>query len=165
MFLVSTKTDIFISVLWKGNRPSTLSSLMEGFIPPFETHFLLNRLAAILQTTFWSVFSWMKSFVSWFGLIIIPPPHPQVIWSWKGLYWFRRVRPSVRPSVGRILSALYLPQHSSDPSYIFTCYQATSEGVSHVRLVSKFKNLKFCTFFKFVSLTMSSVDLGSNMTQ
>ena len=48
------------------------------------------------------------------------------------------VRPSVCPSVDRIVSALYLHQYSSDPFYICTSYQATSEGVSRVMPVSKF---------------------------
>ena len=70
---------------------------------------------------------------------------------------------SVCPSVDRIVSALYLQQYSSDPFQICTSYQATSEGVSCVMPVSKFKN--FGEFFKFVTLTLSSFDLGSNMTQ
>ena len=47
---------------------------------------------------------------------------------------------SICPSVDRILSALYLQQYSSDPFLICTSYQATSEGVSRVMFVSKFKN-------------------------
>ena len=73
------------------------------------------------------------------------------------------VRLSVCPSVDRIVSALYLQQYSSDPCHIGTSYQATSEGVSRVMVVSKFKNLKFWRIF--VTLTLSSFDLGSNMTQ
>ena len=42
------------------------------------------------------------------------------------------VRPSVCPSVHRIVSALYLQEYSSDPFDICTSYQAISEGVSHV---------------------------------
>ena len=61
------------------------------------------------------------------------------------------VRPSVRlsvcPSVDRIVSALYLQEYSSDPFHICTSYQATSEGVSRVMPISKFKNLKFWRFF------------------
>ena len=73
---------------------------------------------------------------------------------------------SVCPTVDRIVSALYLQEYSSDPFHIRTSYQATSEGVSRVMPVSKFKNLKFLRFFlKFVTLTLSSFDLGSNMTQ
>ena len=41
--------------------------------------------------------------------------------------------PSVHPSVYRILSALYLLQYSPDPFHIYTSYQATSEGVLHVK--------------------------------
>ena len=51
------------------------------------------------------------------------------------------VRPSVCPSVDRIVSALYLQEYSSDPFHICTSYQATSEGVSRVMPISKFKNL------------------------
>ena len=46
-----------------------------------------------------------------------------------------------------------------------TSYQATSESVLYVKFVSKFKDLKFGKFFKFVTLTLSYFDLGSNMTQ
>ena len=48
---------------------------------------------------------------------------------------------SVRPSVDRIVSALYLQQYSADPFHICTSRQATSEGVSGVKFVSKVKNL------------------------
>ena len=71
---------------------------------------------------------------------------------------------SVYPSVDRIVSALYLKQYSSDPFHICTSYQATLEGVSRIMFVSKFMNLNFCEFFKFVTLTLSSFDLGSDMT-
>ena len=61
----------------------------------------------------------------------------------SGLYRFHLVHLSVCPSVDRIVSALYIQQYSSDPFHICTSYQATSEGVSHVMFVSKFKKLKF----------------------
>ena len=64
-----------------------------------------------------------------------------------------------------VIMRLYLQEYSSDPFHICTSYQATSEGVSCVMPVSKFQNLKFGEFFKFVTLTLSSFDLGSNMTQ
>ena len=48
---------------------------------------------------------------------------------------------SVCPSIHRIVSALYLQQYLSDPFHICTSYQATSEGVSYVKFVTKFKNL------------------------
>ena len=60
-----------------------------------------------------------------------------------GVYWYHLVRLSVCPSVDRIVSALYLQQYSLDLFHICTSYQATSEGVSRVMPVSKFKNLKF----------------------
>ena len=45
---------------------------------------------------------------------------------------------SVCPSVDRIVSALYLQQYSLDPFHICTSYQATSEDVLRVMLVTKF---------------------------
>ena len=73
----------------------------------------------------------------------------------RGVYWFHLVRPSLCPSVDRIVSALYLQQYSSDPFHICTSYQATSEGLSRVMFVSKFNNLKFwrsllICYFNFV---------------
>ena len=53
---------------------------------------------------------------------------------------------SVCPSVDRIVSALYLQQFSSDPFHICTSYQATSEGVSRVMPVSKFKHAILANF-------------------
>ena len=48
--------------------------------------------------------------------------YPLLQRSWKGVYWFHLVRPSVRPSVcpsvDRIVSTLYLQQYSSDPFHI-----------------------------------------------
>ena len=86
-----------------------------------------------------------------------------------GEYWFHLVHLSVCPSVclpiclsvDRIVSPLYLQQYLPDPFHIYTSYQATSEGVSRVKFISKFQNLNF----KFVTLTLSCFDLGSNMTQ
>ena len=80
--------------------------------------------------------------------LIIPPASTKLI---GGVYWYHLVRLSVCPSVrlsvcssvDRIVSALYLQQYSSDPFYICTSYQATSEGVSRVMPVSKLKNLRF----------------------
>ena len=73
--------------------------------------------------------------------------------------------PSVCSSVDTTVSALYLQQYLSDPFYICSSYQVTSEGVSRVNFVSKLKVRNFGKFFKFVTLTLSSVDLISNMTQ
>ena len=70
------------------------------------------------------------------------------------------------PSVDRIVSALYLQQYTPDPFHICTSYQATSGGVSRIQFVSKFKNLwNFSKLFKFITLTLSSFNLGSNMIQ
>ena len=70
---------------------------------------------------------------------------------------------SICLSVDRIVSALYLQQYSFDTFHTCTSYQATSEGVSHVKFVSKLWN--FGKFFKFVTLILSTFDVGSNMTQ
>ena len=66
----------------------------------------------------------------------------------RGIYWFHLVRLSVGPfvlcpSVDRIVSVLYLQPYSSDPFHIGTFYQATSERLSRVMFVSKFKHLEF----------------------
>ena len=76
------------------------------------------------------------------------PPPPHVLQrSWKGVYWFHlvlpSVRPSVRPSVDRIVSAPYIQQYLSDPFHMCTSYQANWEGVSRVKSASKFKNCNF----------------------
>ena len=75
-----------------------------------------------------------------------PPPPLQQSWR-RGI--LVSPCPSVCPSVDRIVSALYLQQYSSDPFHVCTSYQATSEGVSRVMFVSKFKNLKFWRILKF----------------
>ena len=46
--------------------------------------------------------------------------------------------PSVRPSLDKTVAALYLPQYWLDAFHICTSYQATSEGVSRVRVIAKF---------------------------
>ena len=78
----------------------------------------------------------------------------------RGVYWYHLVRLSVRPSVDRIVSALYLQQYSSDPFHICTSYQATSEGVWRVMPVSKFKNLKFLRIFKICNFDFVIFWLG-----
>ena len=70
------------------------------------------------------------------------------------------VRLSVCPFVDRIVSALYLQQYSSDPFHICTSYQATSEGVSRVMPVSKFKYLKFWRIFKICNFDFVIFWLG-----
>ena len=67
---------------------------------------------------------------------------------------------SVCPSVDRIVSALYLQQYSSDPFHICTSYQGTSEGVSRVMPVSKFKNVKFWRIFKICNFDFVIFWLG-----
>ena len=71
-------------------------------------------------------------------------------------------RPSVCPSVDRIMFALYLQQYLLDPFDICTSYQATSEGVLRVKLFVKFEILANSWNLK---LWLSSFDLGSDMTQ
>ena len=70
--------------------------------------------------------------------IVIPPASTKLKGGYTGITL------SVCPSVDRIVSALYLQQYSSDPFHICTSYQATSEGVSRVMPVSKFKNFLRC---------------------
>ena len=45
------------------------------------------------------------------------------------------VCPCVCPSVDRIMSALYLQQYLRDPSHVYISYQATSEGVLHIKFL------------------------------
>ena len=71
--------------------------------------------------------------------------------------------PSVRPFVDRVVSALYLPQYSPDPFYFYTSYQSTLEGVLHIKVFQNWKIWSFGKFFKFVNLTLSCFDFGSNM--
>ena len=78
----------------------------------------------------------------------------------RGVYWYHLVRLSVCPSVDRIVSALYLQQYSSDPFHICTSYQATSEGVSRVMPVSKFKNVKLWRIFKICNFDFVIFWLG-----
>ena len=73
--------------------------------------------------------------------ILLYPPLQR---SWKG-----GILVSPCPSV---MSALYLQQYSLDPFHICISYQATSEGVSRVMFVPKFKNLKFDFDFVFFLL-------------
>ena len=72
--------------------------------------------------------------------------YPPLQRSWKGGILVSpcpSVRPSVCPSVDRNVISLYLQQYSSDPFYICTSYQATSEGVSPVMLILTLKKTKF----------------------
>ena len=57
------------------------------------------------------------------------------------------VRPSVRPFVPHSypLCSAYSSEFWLDPFHIYTAYQATSEGVSHVKFIAKFE---FLAFFK-----------------
>ena len=83
------------------------------------------------------------------ALLLYPPASTKLIGGYTGITL--SVCPSVRlslcPSVDRIVSALYLQEYSSDPFHICTSYQATSEGVSLVRPISKFKKFKNLAIF------------------
>ena len=68
------------------------------------------------------------------------------------------VRLSICPSVDRIMSALYLQQYSSDPFHIL--YILSSNFRRCVACNVCFKIWNFGKFFKFVTLTLSSSDLG-----
>ena len=107
------------------------------------------------------------NFFSWsnMSLYLLYPPLQR---SWKRgilLSPCPSLRLSVCPSVDKIVSALYLQQYSSDPFHICTSYQATAEGVSRLRSVSKFKNWNFGKLFIFVTLILFSFELGSNTSQ
>ena len=110
----------------------------------------------------WEVPDWFLGSPDWFSLCLVCSdscchvPPTGTTWHFytprfneveRGVYWYHLVRLSVCPSVDRIVSALYLQQYSSDPFHICTSYQTTSEGVSRVMPVSKFKNLKFWRIF------------------
>ena len=76
----------------------------------------------------------------------------------SGVYWFHLVHLSVGGHNGvHTVSSTILGRFHF---IFFISYQATSEGVSRVMFVSKFKN--FGKFFKFVTLTLFSFDLGSD---
>ena len=68
--------------------------------------------------------------------VMIPPASTKLKGGYTGITL------SVCLSVDRIVSALYLQQCSSDLFHICTSYQATSEGVSRVMPISKFKNFR-----------------------
>ena len=53
----------------------------------------------------------------------------------------------VRPSFQHSVSAQYCLQFWLDPFHILTSYQATSEGVLHVKFLAKFQKLDFGQFF------------------
>ena len=104
---------------------------------PCGRHSVIPALARLCDT-------WDKVDSS---IFIIPPASTRLIRGYTGitLSVCPSARPSVCPSVDRIVSALYLQEYSSDPFHICTS--------------------NFGDFFKFVTLTLSSFDLGSNMTQ
>ena len=86
--------------------------------------------------------------------IVIPPTSTKLKGGYTGitLSVCLSVRPSVCPSVDKIVSALYLQQFSSDPFHICTSYQATKEGVSRVNCNACFKIQKFEILANFLNL-------------
>ena len=85
------------------------------------------------------------------------PLHNEVVGGYIGF------TPSVRPSVPHPVSALCRLQFWMDPFHIYISSQATSEGVSRLKLLAKFQNLNFWQFKKKLTLTLSSFDLGSGV--
>ena len=136
-----------------------------------QWNFNLNPNIFIAKTTFENIICKMLAILSrpqcvnswkprdaytcqWTVLSSLSYPPAQRSWrvinpaqrSWRGgilVSSCQSVPSSVRPSVDRIVSALYLLQYSLDPFHIYTPNQAISEGVSCVKFFSKFKNLKF----------------------
>ena len=100
----------------------------------------------IEQLIFSSNSAWKK--------IFIPPASTKLKGGYTGITL------SVCPSVDRIVSALYLQQYSLDLFHICASYQATSEGVSRVMPVSKFKHLKFWRIFKICNFDFVFFWLG-----
>ena len=86
--------------------------------------------------------------------VIIPPASMKLKGGYTGITL------SVCPSVDRIVSALCLQQYSLDPFHICTSYQTTSEGVSRVMPLSKFKSLKFWGIFKIFNFDFVFFWLG-----
>ena len=78
-----------------------------------------------------------------------------------GVYWFHSLRPSVCPSV-RPTSCVrsVAPKVLVGFFHIYTSYQATSEGVSHVKFLAKFQNLNFWQCFKIYNFDFVLFWLG-----
>ena len=74
-------------------------------------------------------------------LSLVSPTHSQR--SCWGVYWFHSVRHASRVSFQLVALQFWL-----NPFDIYTCYQTTSEGLSCVKFLAKFKNLNFWQFFK-----------------
>ena len=114
-----------------------------------DRHFYLGHLYAIMTS---HGIRWNYSHFPWvIGFCAIRPcsvylytEHQR---SWGGVYWYHLVRlsvcPSVRPSVRPSVCPSVRLWTESCPLCIFN----------------------FGKFFKFITLTLSSFDLGSNMTQ
>ena len=92
------------------------------------------------------------------GYVFIPPLQR----SWKGAYWFHLVRLSVcgqnrvRSASSTILAGSF--------SYLYILWSNFRRCVAcKVFFLQNSKILNFGKFFKFVTLTLFSFDLGSNM--
>ena len=72
---------------------------------------------------------------------------------------------SFRLTIPPFVSSLYLQQYLLDPFHIYTFYQATLEGMSHVICLQISEILSFGKFFKFLPLTLSCFDMGYDMNQ
>ena len=165
-FLTCTEYCINCNAHWSHVTGGNSFNFLMATYSPLHSHkmFAINTLRPrqngrhfrwYFKCTFLNANVWISIKVS---LKFLMPPAQR---SWRVVYCFHLVRPSVRPSVDKILLALYLLQYLPDSFHIYTSYQATSEGVS---LVKFFRNSKMWSFFKFVNLT-SCFDLGSNMNQ
>ena len=114
--------------------------------------FILPRLHIYVETVTCIYFHWFR------GIFLYPPHNEE--------YRIHSVRPSVCPSVVRP-SRIPCPQCNAYSSgwihFIFT--HPIKQGVCRVlSFLAKFHNLNFWQFFfKFVTLTLLSFDLGSDV--
>ena len=65
--------------------------------------------------------------------------------GWWGVYWFQSIRPSVSPACP---GCIVVPTVLIGSISYHTSYHTTSESVSRVKFLAKFKNLNFWQFFK-----------------
>ena len=71
--------------------------------------------------------------------LLLYPPHNKVVGG---------ILVSLRPSVCSTSCVRSVAPTVLDPFHIHTSYQATSEGVSHVKVLAKFENFNFWQFLK-----------------
>ena len=96
---------------------------------------------------------------------VIPAASTKLKWGHTG--FTLSVCPSVRPSVRlSVCWQNHVNKNSWDPFHICTSCQATSEAVSHVKFVSKFKHLTFWQILWICNFNFVFFWLGiQNMTQ